>query len=269
MPSDLPIISAPDPFERRTTAEKYGSAYYLGIAGLVIVVALVVWFAASAYILRTVWSDIYVLHDDTRSNPERIQAAWRLAHDPKFLPKQAWDVSLRTTLPPLARYVLAESLDARIVRRDPRGYTLAAAYSEGWPPWLRLLAARPLLEAAAEGVPLPADAIHALQGDPDPILAAWATATEAMREDASPAEKEAALAQLKRTKASNPSLRPLIVALENVIRLSDENQLLERLEAIEGATIWLRENDPSAREVWKGWSVDGTELVEDAAPELP
>jgi len=269
MPSDLPIINAPDPFERRTTAEKYGSAYYLGIAGLVIVVSLVTWFAVRVYALRAVWRDVYVLSDEKRSESERIQAAWRLAHDPDVTPVQAWDIALRKSPPPLARYVLAESLDARIVRRDPRGYALAAAYSENWPPWLRLLAARPLLEAAAEGVALPAEAIHALQDDPDPILATWATATEALRDNATAAEKTAALDRLKQTKTENRSLHPLILALEDVIRLSDDNQRLERLEAIDGATVWLRSNDPSARQVWRGWSVDGEELTQDAAPDLP
>ncbi len=269
MPSDLPIISAPDPFERRTTAQKYGSAYYLGIAGLAIVVALVTWFATSVYKLRAVWRDVYVLHDETRSNPDRIQAAWRLAHNPEVTPTQVWEMALRKPVPTLARYILAESLDERIVKSDPRGYALSVAYSKDWPDWLRLLAARPLLEAASDHIPLPEEPIHTLQAASDPVLAAWATATEVLRDGTTPEQKKKALIRLKSVKKTEPRLQSLIIALEDVIRLSADEDHLKRLGAIDGATIWLRSNDSSAREVWQGWSVDGEELKQIAAPELP
>jgi hypothetical protein len=269
MPSDLPIISAPDPFERRTTAQKYGAAYYLGIVGLIVVVALVTWFATKVWTLWPVWRDVYVLHDEKRTDADRIRAAWRLAHNEDFTPLQAWQVVLRKSLPPLARYVIAESLDARIVRQDPRAFALAVAYSKDWPDWLRLLAVRPLLDAAAEGVPLPAEAIHQLQNHPDSVIAAWATATEALRKDATPGEKAAAMARLEKTSRSDPPLRPLIIALKDAIGLADDHSRPERLDAIDGATIWLRSHEPSARDVWRGWTEEDDRLVEDAASELP
>src|SRR4051812_49819420 len=56
----LPIVT-PDP-PRRSTVEKYGGIYFLGLAGLVVVVGLVSWFAAGVWSLRAVWSGIYILH---------------------------------------------------------------------------------------------------------------------------------------------------------------------------------------------------------------
>lgn len=269
MPSDLPIISAPDPFERRTTAQKYGSAYYLGILGLIVVVALLTWFAMNVWVRWPLWRDVYILHDEQRPENDRIQATWRLAHNRDVDPSQTWGLALRKPLPTLARYVLAESLDSAVVRRDSRGFALAAAYSKDWPDWLRLLAVRPLLQAASEGITLPADAIHTLQNHPDPVIVAWATATEALRADATPGEKKAAMRRLETLSKDDAPLRPLIIVLKDVIRLSSEDERLDRLAAIDGATDWIRAHDRSAREVWQGWSVEGGELVENTAPELP
>ena len=154
MPSDLPIIT-PDPFERRTQAQKYGGAYYLGIGGLAVVIALVGTFALQAWSLRDVWNDVYILHDPKRPDDDRIQAAWRLSRSPKVSQRQYWDIALRKPLPPLARYLMAESLTDDAVTPDPRGYAMAVAYSKDWPSWLRLLILRPTLVAGAGGVELP------------------------------------------------------------------------------------------------------------------
>src|SRR5262249_1328295 len=102
----LPIVTL-DP-ARRSEREKYGGLYVLGIAGLVVIVALVAWFGYGLWSLRDVWANIYLLHDAHRSDAERIQAAYTLSRDPRMTPRQSWDICLRRTLPDLARYLIAE-----------------------------------------------------------------------------------------------------------------------------------------------------------------
>ena len=168
----LPIVT-PDP-PRRSAVEKYGSMYLLGLAGLVVVVGLVSWFAIGVWSLRAVWSDIYILHDESRPIAERVQAAYALSRDPRVTPPQRWEMCLRKPLPELARYVLAESLTAEIVRADPRHYSLMVARSPGWPDWLRLLLVRPLAYGAAEGLASPREPLVELGRHHDPAIRLWA-----------------------------------------------------------------------------------------------
>src|SRR4051794_38976057 len=72
--SDLPIIRL-DPEPRRSTREKYGAVYFLGIGGLVVLIGLIAWFAREAWSLRDVWANVYRLHDPARPDAERIEAA--------------------------------------------------------------------------------------------------------------------------------------------------------------------------------------------------
>ena len=81
---------------------------------------------------------------------------------------------LRKPLPELARYLLAESLTAEIVRADPRRYSLMVARSPGWPDWLRLLLVRPLAYGAAEGLASPREALVELGRHHDPAIRLWA-----------------------------------------------------------------------------------------------
>src|SRR5919112_355497 len=127
-PSDLPIINPEFPGDgkrwpslpvirvdtpRKTQAEKYGGLYYLGIAGLFVLVGLIGWFAYGVWSLRDVGARIYVLHDRRRPEAERIQAAGALARDPRVNQRQLWDMCVREQgLPPLARYLIAEALTA-------------------------------------------------------------------------------------------------------------------------------------------------------------
>src|SRR4051812_20566407 len=98
----LPIITPPAS-PRRSAREKYGGLFYLGLLGLATIVGLVGWFAYGAWLLRDVWSNVYVLHDAARPSDDRIRAAWALSRDPRVNQRQRWDIALRRNLPDLAR----------------------------------------------------------------------------------------------------------------------------------------------------------------------
>jgi hypothetical protein len=254
----LPIITpaeqAQDQTRRRSGGDKYGGLFYLGLAGLAIVAALVGWFAWSAWSLRAVWRNVYVLHDERRSEAERVEASYALAHDPWVNQRQLWDTCLRRPLPALARYVLAEALTAEAVTADPRGYVLAVARSTGWPVWLRLLLARPLAYAAAQGVPIPAEPLRELRAkNYDPAVNLWADFALAA---ARPSDPEAAAA-LARAAGGDAPESAFAGMLEEALRAAGT----ERIRRLDEATRWLRTHHPEAARVWSGWRVDGQHLV--------
>ena len=125
----LPIIDSPGP--PRSEREKYGGLFYFGIAGLVVLVSLLGWFAHGVWELRDVGARIYVLHDPKRSEPDRIQAAFELSRDSRVNDSQLMEMSLRRDLPGLARYLLAEAVSTDEVAIDPRGYAMTVARSAG------------------------------------------------------------------------------------------------------------------------------------------
>src|SRR5258708_2484140 len=139
---ELPVIT-PDP-PRLSNQEKYGSLYYLGIAGLVLTIAMVLNFAYGLWTTRDYWMAIGVMNRADRPEPERIRAAWTVSRHPTANDRNRSDFALLKTLPDLARYVLAEGMTSEAIRNDPKGYALMVAKSEGWPDWLRLLMARPM-----------------------------------------------------------------------------------------------------------------------------
>ena len=108
-PSKLPSLPIINPdLPARSTREKYGLLFTLGILGLMVLVALVGWFAYRAWSLRDVWAGIYVLHDKKEPEEKRLQAAYRLSRESRMEQNQLWEMSLRRGLPELARLVLAE-----------------------------------------------------------------------------------------------------------------------------------------------------------------
>ena len=149
MPSDLPIITPPEPppQPKRSAVERFGGLYYLGVAGLVVVVAMVTWFGVGVWLMRADLARIYRLHDSKETEDRRVQAAFELSKSQRVTQRQYWDMALRTSSPALARYLLAECLTTEAVAADPRGYALAVARSKGWPPWFRWLIAHPLAYA--------------------------------------------------------------------------------------------------------------------------
>jgi hypothetical protein len=255
----LPIVN-PD-LPRRPDREKYGAAYRLGIAGLVVVVGLVGWFAWGAWSLRSVWTNVYRVHDASRGEAERVQAAYALSRDPRVTQAQLWDIALRKPLPPLARYVVAEALTAEAAESDPREFGAAVARSEGWPVWLRLLLTRPMAYAAARGEPVPRGSLVELARNDDPATALWARYALAAGPDGDAKSRS----ELRRAGASGGAEQGLAALLVEAL---DAPREPDRLRALDEATVWLRRHQPDAARLWDGWDVQGGRLVRRAAPEL-
>jgi hypothetical protein len=249
----LPIVTPDD--SKRSTREKYGALYYLGAAGLIVVVALVAWFAVGVWSLRSLLANVYVLHDAHRPEAERIAAAFALSRDPHVNQRQAWDICLRTQLPDLARYLMAESLTGEAASADPKAYALAVAHSPGWPVWLRLLLTRPMAYAAADGVTLPRDPLEILSRDPDPAIGLWATATLALQ---GPNDELSRRALNSACENAEPD-RDLACLLADAAK---ENVTADRRKALlNQATLWLRSHHRESAQVWRGWTVSGDTLV--------
>ncbi|SIO67529.1 hypothetical protein SAMN05444166_8383 [Singulisphaera sp. GP187] len=238
----LPIVT-PDP-PRLSQREKYGSLFYVGLFGLAVLIGLIGWFAHGAWALRDVWRNVYVLHDEARPEAERIRAASSLSRDPNVNQRQRWDICLRTPLPALARYVLAESLTAEAASADPREYALTIARSPGWPVWLRLLLTRPMAYAAVDGVKFPPVALDELKKNPDRATALWAAFVLGQQDlTASAGRLELAAA----CQGSGPE-RDLACLLLDASRLKGRPDDQKRL--LDQATAWLRTHHPESKTLW-------------------
>ena len=248
----LPIINSGP--ERRPDSARFGALFYLGVAGLVLVLALVGWFAWGAWTLRAVWGRVYILHDPGRSEAERVQAAFDLSRDPRVAQQELWAISLRKSLPPIARYVVAEGLTAEAVRPNPRGHGLAVARSEGWPDWLRLLLARPMAYAAACGQPVDREALEELAERTDPILVLWARYTLAASRGGAPSSESI----LRATAVRDGPYRSLATWL---VAALDAPRLAERRANLDTASLWLRTGHPEAAPLWNRWEIRGDRLV--------
>jgi hypothetical protein len=256
--SDLLPIITPDPEPpRRSQAERFGGLFYLGIGGLVVLLALIGWFGWRVWSLRPVWQNVYILNDPSRPEIDRLNAALALARDPEFNDRQRWDLALSRIPPPLARYLLAESLTAEAIAADPSGYALAVARSEGWPDWLRLLLVRPL--ALDDGrLGLPRDPLAELRAHPDPAIALWAAYVQAVaRED-----PEAALALESAPREGGP-----FADLARLLRAAFRTGGARRRDFLDEATLWQRRHHPDSARLWAGWEErDGRIVPRDPDP---
>ncbi len=253
---ELPIL-APDP-PRMSLREKFGGLYYLGIGGLVVSILLVGSFAYGLWATRDLWTAVYVLHDDGRAAPARIQAAWLVARHPAVNDRQKVDIALRKTVPDLARYIVAEGLTPEAIRADPKGYALMVARSEGWPDWLRLVLVRPLAYGVGEGYRIAWEPLDQIRAGPDPALALWATYTRAAM---APGDRPALQALEDAVRRDSP-VRPLAALLVAAARAEGEG----RVRKLDEATAWLRAHHPPVAAIWKGWREEGGRLV---GPEGP
>jgi len=244
----LPIVT-PDP-PRLSTREKYGSLFYLGILGLATVVALVTWFGFGVWSMRSVWTNIYRLHDETRSETERVRAAIDLAQDSRVNERQRWDICLRKPLPPLARVVLAKSLTAEAASADPRGYALTIARSPGWPNWLRVLLARPMAYAAVEGVIFPRDALAELRANSDRGVALWGSFLDAQQENLA----DPGLQELEQASAGQGWERDYAHLLLEAARLRESPD--RQIPLLDRATDALLARHPNLHPLWA--SLPGT-----------
>jgi hypothetical protein len=251
--SDLPIITL-DPGPRRPSREKYGALFYLGIGGLIVLTGLLAWFGFGVWSMRAVWTNIYVLHDPNRPEVERINAALALSRDPRVSWEQRWEIALRKPLPPLARYLIAESLRSEALGGDPRAFACAVAYSADWPDWLRILLTGPLARGAGAGATIPDEPLQALAARSDPVLRLWALHALAV---AHPDDHQAAH-ELERAATSNGPHRDLAERLLAALRAQPGP---ERVRWLDEATRWLRSHYPPAKAVWEGWEDRGDRIV--------
>jgi hypothetical protein len=241
----LPIIVIDPPQQQppRTERDKYGGLLYLGVAGLIVLGVMIVWFAYSAWRLRDVWSQVYALHDSKRSDAARIQSALELSRDPRVTDRQLMEICLRRDLPDQARYLLAEAVSTEAVATDPRAFALTVALSADWPDWLRLVLARRLAYGATRGYTIPEVALDELAKNSDPMIRLWAEYSLAVlpgvKSDA-PAKLEAAA----RDPDDNGKLAAMLLAAKNA-------PVEERERRLDEATLWLRHHHPQALTIWR------------------
>lgn len=245
----LPIIAQAPP-QRLSTREKYGSLFYLGLVGLVVVLGLLGWFAHGVWSLRGVWSNIYALHDEARPEHERVEAAWSLSRDPSVNQRQRWDICLRKPLPPLARYVLAESLSAEAALGDPRAYALMIARSPDWPDWLRLLLTRPMAYAVIDGGEFPRVALEELRANPDRAISLWASFVLSQADPNDQGGRPALVSACQEPGWA----RDLACLLRDAA--SQRGRPVQQHALLDQATAWIRSHHPASRQVWNGRSID-------------
>jgi len=251
----LPIVTIDPP--PRSQGEKYGAILYLGLGGLAVVLALVGWFGYRVWTMRDVWRNVYVLNDREQPEEARIQAAIELRRDPRFEPWQLWELSLHRELPELARYLLAEGVGPDLVAADPLGYASAVARSEDWPDWLRIVLARPLAYASAEGHALSRERLAELCRLGDPQLRLWALfalASQA-RPDAGPRS------EIDQIAAEPGPERDLAQLFAKALQADGPG----RIAALDEATAWTRAHHAAVNRLWDGWALQG-DRIERATP---
>jgi hypothetical protein len=245
----------------RSLREKYGAFFYAACIGLVGLVALVAWFGFRLWSMRDAWARVYVLHDESRSEQERVRAAYALSRDPRIEQAQLWEMSLRRSLPDLARYLLAEGIGAELVASDPQTYVSAVARSADWPDWLRLVLARPLAYASTRGHAISRERLGEICRRDDPILRLWALYALAVQPRPDP---QTAVEIDRATRASGPE-RELAERLLAAVRAGEA----ERVAILDQATLWNRAHHGDTLRIWQGWSMRDGEPVKDQTAERP
>jgi hypothetical protein len=257
-PSKLPSLPIINPdLPPRSTREKYGLLFTLGIAGLVVLVVLVGWFGYRAWALRDLWAGIYVLHDRNEPEQKRLQAAYQLSHDARMEHGQLWELSLRRGLPDLARLVLADGIGDDFVAEDPQSYVSAVARSPDWPGWLRLALARPLAYAATRGHAISRERLAELCRFDDPVLRLWALYALAVQPRPDP-QTVVEIEAVSRTPKPEHELAELFL---EAVR-ADESH---RLQILDRATTWNKGHHPETCRAWEGWTIREGALVKTSA----
>ncbi len=254
----LPILNpneVPAPAAPRGQREKYGSLFYLGIGGLLVLIGLIGWFVHGLWTNREIWSDVYTLSDPRRDDPERMNAALRLAGNPRFSDEARLGLVMRKDLPSMARYLLAESITTDLVAQDPRAYAFTVARSDDWPDWLRLLLTRRLAYGAARHYAIPRPALEELRHHPDPMIDLWATYAMTVLPRGGP--DPALAAALEEATHRPPPVGELATMLDAAKRARGE--ACDR--QLDEATAWLRRHHPVSAEVWRGWEIQGDRVV--------
>lgn len=248
----LPILSPAEiPSPRKSQYEKYGGLFYLGIAGLALVCAMVGWFAYGFWSLRDIWEDVYVLHNSRRDEFDRVQAAYRLSKNPRVNDSQRMEICLRRDVPDLARYLLAEAISTDEVAGDPRSFALAVARSPDWPDWLRLLLARRLTYGASRGYAIPREALDELAKHPDSMIGLWAKTALAVLSANTESAPARAIEQASQLPGPTGELAARVLTAIRAPSAERESQL-------DQITLWLRSHHPEAARIWGGWhEVDG------------
>jgi hypothetical protein len=258
-PNEVPAPAASGPAPTaRGQREKYGALFYLGIGGLLLLIALVGWFGYGLWSNRDIWADIYVLNDARRPEADRLDAAQRLAGNLRFDDGPRMEMALRKDLPALARYLLAESVSTELAAHDPRSYAMAVARSEGWPDWLRLLLSRRLAYGAGRGYDIPREALDELKGHSDPMIGVWATYSLAVLPHGDP--DPGPTADLEQAAGRRGPPAELAARLLGALRVSGD----QREHRLDETTEWLRHHHPQAAEIWRGWDIRDQRAVRQA-----
>ena len=229
---------------RLTTAQKYGSLFWLGISGLVVTVLLVAWFGTQLWAMRDVWRAIYVLHEESMPVAQRLQAAELLASDPRLEPTQIQPMIFRKTLPDKARYLLAERLDQALSVKDASQMLklLGTTGPTSPPNWLRGHLARLAAVSVRADGRFPAGLFEQLMIDEDPVVANWA----AFALTRSPNDEVNILGRENLEKWSQAG-SPLSAALLTASHSSD----LARTVALQEAIKAMRQATQQNREIMK------------------
>lgn len=240
--NDLPQPAQP----RLSTAQKYGSLFWLGISGLVVSLLLVGWFTIQLWTMRDVWRAIYTLHEVSLPVDQRLAAAEVLIKDPRVEPSQLQPMIFRPTLPDKARYLIAEKMDKAVTTQDAAAMLkmLAGTGPNSPPNWLRGHLARLAAVTIRQDNRFPAKAFEQLAADDDPVVSAWAAWALANSHD--PAVKEMGLKKLNDKTAILPDL---VAQLQNAVKSADPGS---RATALYDAKIRMRTATEQNRSIFAG-----------------